>query len=133
MNSLRVLLNTSALGCSRRLTSFHRTFTVIPSTYQFISVKKIPAITIIQIERLKSLNAVNQATAKELRHAFEEFEQDCSQKIAILTGCGGNFCAGYDLKSVAKTPQDSHDLEKAFIAINDSNGPGPSKYVFYKQ
>ena len=36
-----------------------------------------------------------------LREAFLAFDADESQSVAILTGRGGTFCAGYDLKVAA--------------------------------
>ena len=51
-----------------------------------------------------------------LREAFLAFDADESQSVAILTGRGGTFCAGYDLKVAAgrTTP-----------ALHNSDGPGP--------
>jgi enoyl-CoA hydratase len=46
-------------------------------------------------------NAVDAATAVALREAFTRFEQDDGLSVAILTGAGGTFCAGFDLKSLA--------------------------------
>ncbi len=47
-------------------------------------------------------NAVDSLCADQLRHAFEAFDQDESQSVAILTGAEGTFCAGADLKAVAE-------------------------------
>ena len=41
-----------------------------------------------------SRNAVNSETASELYKAFTDFDVDDSVSVAILTGAGGNFCAG---------------------------------------
>ena len=46
-------------------------------------------------------NAVDRPTADALCDAFESFEADDSHDVAILTGAGGHFCAGADLKGVA--------------------------------
>ena len=43
-------------------------------------------------------NAVDRDTAEALAFAFREFDADPSSDVAILTGAGGNFCAGADLK-----------------------------------
>ena len=43
-------------------------------------------------------NAVDPETAILLREAFFAFNADDAQSVAILTGRGGTFCAGYDLK-----------------------------------
>ena len=36
--------------------------------------------------------------------AFREFEESDDLGVAVLSGRGGNFCAGYDLKELAGTP-----------------------------
>jgi enoyl-CoA hydratase len=59
-------------------------------------------ITTITINRFtEARNAVDPETAILLRDAFAAFDSDDSQSVAILTGAGGTFCAGYDLKATA--------------------------------
>ena len=40
-------------------------------------------------------------TAATLAETFERFDADESLSVAVLTGAGGNFCAGFDLKALA--------------------------------
>jgi enoyl-CoA hydratase len=56
-------------------------------------------ITIVTIQRPESRNAVNGETAEALAYAFRQFDADPLSDVAILTGEGGNFCAGADLKA----------------------------------
>lgn len=56
-------------------------------------------ITIVTIQRAEVRNAVDRATAEALAYAFREFDADPNSEVAILTGAGGNFCAGADLKA----------------------------------
>src|SRR5436190_17712309 len=58
-------------------------------------------VGIVTIERPEARNAVNRVTAQALAAAFRRFDADASLSVAILTGSGGYFCAGYDLKEVA--------------------------------
>ena len=58
-------------------------------------------VAIVMIERPAARNAVNRATAQALAAAFRRFDADAALSVAILTGSGGYFCAGYDLKEVA--------------------------------
>ena len=67
-------------------------------------------ITTITIDRPQARNAVNAPTAKALADAFRRFDADTSQSIAILTGAGNTFCAGYDLKQTA-TGHRAHRIE----------------------
>jgi enoyl-CoA hydratase/carnithine racemase len=55
----------------------------------------------VTIDRPEVRNAVDPQTATELRGAFSAFDQDGALRVAILTGAGGTFCAGFDLKALA--------------------------------
>lgn len=56
----------------------------------------------VTIDRPHCRNAVDPDTADALREAFAAFETDDQAQVAILTGAGGNFCAGFDLKAVGR-------------------------------
>src|SRR5580704_2380846 len=58
-------------------------------------------IAIVTIDRPRARNAVDRATATELVRSFRNFDSNDSLDVAILTGAGGNFCAGADLKALA--------------------------------
>ena len=57
----------------------------------------------VTIARPEVRNAVDAETAAALADAFSQFEGDSNLAVAVLTGAGGNFCAGFDLKSLAAT------------------------------
>jgi enoyl-CoA hydratase len=58
-------------------------------------------VFIVTIDRPHARNAVDLATASALVEAFGEFDEDNSLDVAVLTGAGGTFCAGADLKGIA--------------------------------
>src|SRR5277367_3717421 len=58
-------------------------------------------IAIVTINRPEARNAVDGPTAAALADAFRRFDADGALSVAILTGAGGTFCAGADLKAVA--------------------------------
>ncbi|KAJ6263966.1 Carnitinyl-CoA dehydratase [Drechslerella dactyloides] len=58
-------------------------------------------ITTITLNRPHRRNAVDPATASLLYTAIRSFEDDAAQKICILNGNNGTFCAGFDLHSLA--------------------------------
>ena len=62
-----------------------------------LTEKKGPVTTII-INRPEVRNAVDKDTAQALADAFRSFENDSEAQVAVLTGAGGFFCAGADLK-----------------------------------
>jgi enoyl-CoA hydratase len=66
-----------------------------------VKVAKEGRITVITIDRPAARNAVDPATARALYAAFLAFEADAEADVAILTGAGGAFCAGFDLKTAA--------------------------------
>lgn len=86
-----------------------------------LSEKKGP-VTTITINRPEVRNAVNRATARALADAFREFEADEEAKAAVLTGAGGYFCAGADLKAVAEGD------ERGNRTAEEGDGPmGPTR------
>jgi enoyl-CoA hydratase len=66
-----------------------------------VLVSRAGPVTTVAINRPERRNAVDFETAALLRSAFEAFEADEEALVAVLTGEGGCFCAGYDLKTVA--------------------------------
>lgn len=56
-------------------------------------------VFIVTIDRPEAQNAVDRPTAEALVKAFREFEADDELSVAVLTGAGGVFGAGADLKS----------------------------------
>ena len=56
----------------------------------------------VTIHRLEVKNAVDSMTAAALAEAFKNFEADEALCAAVLTGAGGTFCAGADLREVAE-------------------------------
>lgn len=79
----------------------------------------------VTINRPERRNAVDRETADALATAFRTFDADPGLSVAILTGAGGMFCAGADLKAVA-------DGEGNRIAA-DGDGPmGPSRMMLSK-
>ena len=59
-------------------------------------------VAVVTIDRPEVRNAVDGPTAAGLADAFRRFDADDSLSVAVLTGAGGTFCAGADLKAVAE-------------------------------
>ncbi len=66
-----------------------------------IAITRDGEITIIAIDRRDRRNAVDGPTARLLYDAFKAFDADETASVAVLTGSGGAFCAGADLKAIA--------------------------------
>ena len=59
-------------------------------------------LAIITLDRPDVANAIDRATAELLVRAFDDFEADPELRVAVLTGGGGKFCAGADLKAISR-------------------------------
>ncbi|MCO5145899.1 MAG: crotonase/enoyl-CoA hydratase family protein [Aquamicrobium sp.] len=94
-----------------------------------IRAEKDGEITVVTIDRPEARNAVDPATAEALFRAFVEFDRDEDAKVAVLTGSGGSFSAGFDLKHAAGDigPEwfAEHDLDGTFDGHDDRPRKGP--------
>jgi enoyl-CoA hydratase/carnithine racemase len=58
-------------------------------------------VAVITLSRPEVRNAIDLATAQELDRALDRFDTDPEATVGILTGAGGMFCAGMDLKAIS--------------------------------
>jgi enoyl-CoA hydratase len=58
----------------------------------------IDAVAVITINRPEARNAVNGAVARGIAAAIDEFDGRADIRVLVLTGAGGTFSAGMDLK-----------------------------------
>jgi enoyl-CoA hydratase/crotonobetainyl-CoA hydratase len=68
-------------------------------------------IAVLTINRPAARNAVDLATARAISAAFDLLDPDPRYRVIVLTGAGGFFSAGMDLKAFAATgerPVDEH-------------------------
>lgn len=85
-----------------------------------VLTEKQRGVTTIVLNRPECRNAVDRPTAEELADAFRAFEADDEARAAVLTGAGGYFCAGADLKAFAE--------RRGNRLSSDGDGPmGPSR------
>jgi enoyl-CoA hydratase len=71
----------------------------------------------VTIQRPERRNAVDSATAAELLAAVEAADADPEVAVIVLTGAGGSFCAGADLKALAEGDRQT--------VVPGADGPGP--------
>jgi enoyl-CoA hydratase len=55
-------------------------------------------ILIVTLNRPEAKNAVNGALAEQVAAAMDLLDSDASLRVGIITGAGGTFCSGMDLK-----------------------------------
>ncbi len=88
----------------------------------------------VMIMRPEVRNAVDPETASALREAFEKFEKAEFLAVAVLTGAGGNFCSGFDLKALAAADSPSRLSDAVDGPMGPTrNGPmGPTLMTLSK-
>src|SRR4051812_14630617 len=90
-----------------------------------IRVDRAGAVTTVIIDRRGAKNAVDRETAQQLADAFRAFDADPDQRVAVLHGDHGTFCAGADLKAMAAGNPNR--------VAPDGDGPmGPSRMLLSK-
>ncbi|MDQ1384694.1 MAG: enoyl-CoA hydratase [Actinomycetota bacterium] len=90
-----------------------------------VDIEHVGRVTVVTINRPERKNAVDRDTAAELADAFRAFDADDERDVAVLTGAGGTFCAGADLKAIGDN--DGNTVRP------DGDGPmGPSRMMLSK-
>jgi enoyl-CoA hydratase len=56
-------------------------------------------VLVITLNRPEARNAVNQALAEAVAATLDELDGDDTLRVGVLTGAGGTFCSGMDLKA----------------------------------
>jgi len=75
-----------------------------------VTVHQLDGVQVISINRPQARNAINRAVTAAVAAAVDELDDRPDLTLGIITGTGGNFCAGMDLK--------------AFLAGEDVTLPG---------
>lgn len=66
--------------------------------YKELRVEKDGNILTLTVNRSDTKNAINAVLHEEFSYIFDDIDRDESVDVVILTGSGGSFCAGGDLK-----------------------------------
>lgn len=111
--------------------------------YDFLETEKHGGVGVIALNRPEARNALGMGLTIELRRALREAAADASMRALILTGRGGAFSAGADVKEWAgksagdnpwpdmnwveeslKLVQQVHDMPKPTVAMIDGAAVG---------
>lgn len=65
-----------------------------------VLVERDGPVTIVTINRPKARNAINRAVSDGVANALRAADADDDVRVIVITGAGGNFCAGADLKEI---------------------------------
>ncbi|HTR70597.1 MAG TPA: crotonase/enoyl-CoA hydratase family protein [Mycobacteriales bacterium] len=55
-------------------------------------------VLVITLNRPEARNAINEAVAAQLAAAVDRLDGDLDLRVGVITGAGGTFCSGMDLK-----------------------------------
>lgn len=70
-------------------------------TSRIVRVERQAGIQVITINRPERRNAVNYEVSVAVAAALDELDADDKLQVGIITGAGGHFCSGMDLKDFA--------------------------------
>ncbi len=66
-----------------------------------VLLEKENTIAVITLNRPEAMNALSRGLRDEFVEAFHDIQQDGETRVAIVTGNGRAFCAGFDLKELS--------------------------------
>lgn len=67
-----------------------------------VKIEQDDRILIVTINRPDARNAINRDVSFGLSDAMDRLDEDPSLSVAVITGAGGSFCAGMDLKAFVR-------------------------------
>lgn len=74
-------------------------------------------VAILTINRPEARNAVDLATARAISSMFDVLDQDPDCRVIVLTGAGGHFSAGMDLKAFRATGERPVDEKRGAFGL----------------
>jgi enoyl-CoA hydratase len=83
-----------------------------------VEFEKREHIALVTLNRPEARNALNLAALAALADAWARVDTDPDIRVAILTGAGGNFCSGADLKDM-HGDQSANPVHKRFIPTTE--------------
>ncbi len=89
-------------------------------------------VAMITINRPQRRNAVDRVTARRLFEVFTAFNSDDRAQVAVLTGAGGSFCSGADLRAIADGDQNEVTDPGATAILNTPAPMGPTRLALGK-
>ncbi len=64
-----------------------------------VKTEEIDGVLVVTIDRPDARNAIDTATAEAIGAAMDRLDADSSLTAGVITGAGGTFCAGMDLRA----------------------------------
>ncbi len=70
--------------------------------YETLLVERAGGVATITMNRPEARNALDLTMRREMLVVLDEIEADPTARVVVLTGAGGHFCAGGDVKSMRR-------------------------------
>src|SRR2546422_10538225 len=86
--------------------------------YTTLLLERTGAIATLTLNRPDARNALDLVMRGELLSALDEVEADPQARVVILTGAGGHFCAGGDVKTMRTKGQTAADRRRRVEPLN---------------
>ena len=80
-----------------------------------VSIERRDRVAIVTLQRPEARNALSMALAKDLLECLEELRDDEQIGAVVLSGAGGHFCAGGDIRAVGNN--DRRTTEQRLAAL----------------
>jgi enoyl-CoA hydratase/carnithine racemase len=71
--------------------------------------RRQPGVVVLQLNRPRQLNAINEAMRDELTQTLATIGADTSANVVVLTGTGRGFCSGIDVRNFAPRTVEASD------------------------
>lgn len=94
---------------------------IIPD-FQTVELRIDGAVAVLKLNRPQRLNAINKTMLNEIQAALDHVERDGTIHALVVTGAGGNFSSGFDLKEQMEARPSGTDawreiLDRDFSAV----------------
>lgn len=99
--------------------------------YEYLGIGRENEVATVTLARSDVRNALNAGLIEEIRRSMEELAEDDGVRVVVLTGEGGYFCAGADIRYMRDTAnftygenqQDARRLAAMFGAVEECPKP----------
>jgi len=86
-------------------------------TNRLVVTDRLGPILVVTLNRPESRNAIDSATAAQMNDAMDLLEKETGLFLGVITGAGGTFCSGSDLKELARAERRKPWREQNSIAM----------------
>lgn len=86
------------------------------TTYQTITLQCSQPVAVLTLNRPQRLNAINKQMLGEIEDALDKVEGDDGTRALVVTGAGGNFSSGFDLKEQMESRPTGEETWRGILA-----------------